>query len=230
MNRNPLGSSPPPRGSRRSFLSSLGLAAVAGAGCSLRRETLPRRTFVLQAPEAESAGRAGTSGVAPAGVLLVRLFRVAPAYDARAFVIRRGDAEFTSDAYHGFLGSPGPMLTEAFAARIRGLGVFTLVTTGGSQVAPTHALEGEVTELYGDYRDSAKPMAVLGIELRLLHPLTGAAGSNLRWQRTERRSIPLARAAADDLVAGWNRALAEIGASLDPALFQRLPLPNQPQA
>lgn len=217
------------RSSRRQWLGRVlagaGAAGLTGTGCGLRQAPLPKRTFVLEGVPGKPAG----GDAAPAGVLLVRLLKVAPAFDARAFVVRRGEHEFVSDPYHAFLGSPGPMLTEALAASIRGLGVFALVTTGGSQLAPTHALEGEVTELYGDYRDAARPQAVLGLELRLLHPLGGAA-SALRWQRTERRALALERAGADELVAGWKAALAEICGALDPDLFRRLPVPLQPQA
>lgn len=220
-----------PPGSRRHFLAGLGLGLLGVSGCRLGRSSTPQRTFVLRAPDAGPApGRGPGEGAAPAGgVLLVRPFRVNPVFDSRAFVIRRGESEYTADPYNAFLGAPGPLVTEAVAAWVRGLGVFGTVTTGGSQLVASHALEGEVTELYGDYRDPARPQAVLGLQLRLLHPLAGP-GAGLRWQREARREAPMAQAAAEELVAGWNQALAGICASLDPALFQRMPPSAQPQA
>ena len=198
---------------RRAFLA---LASLGGAaGCSLQRAALPERTFLIEGPQA-GAPVAGD----PAGVMLVRLFRVAPAFDSRACIIRRGEAEYVADAYHAFLLSPGPMLTEAVATWLRSLGVFRTVTTGGSQVAATHALEADVNELYGDYRDPAAPRAVLAMQFRLLHPLAGST-TNVLWQRSERQSEPIVRADADALVAGWSRALAEVCRRLEPAFLPR---------
>jgi len=204
---------------RRQFL---GVAAMAGAlglvGCSLKRAALPQRTFLLSAP-ASPAGSIPADRE-PAGVLLVRPVRVAPAFDARAFVIRRGEAEYVSDAYHGFLLSPGPMLTEALAGWVRGLGVFREVTTGGSQVAPSHALECDVEALYGDYHEPAALKAILSVGFRFLHPLMGAA-SPVLWRRTDAQAVALPRAGADELVAGWNEALGRVCRGLDAGLFQR---------
>ena len=218
-------------GTRRDFVTALGVGAGAAllTGCRLGKESAPHRAFVLQAPPAPAAGP--ETGGAPAGVLLVRPFRVAPAFDSRSFVVRRGESEFATDAYNGFLGSPGTLLTEALAGWVRGLGVFATVLTGGSQLPPSHALEGEVTALYGDYRDPARPAAVLALQLRLLHPLV-ASSAAVRWEREERRTIPLEKAGAEELVSGWNRALAEICGSFDAAAFRRLPAanPSQPQA
>src|SRR5262245_2457970 len=96
--------------SRRNVLAAVA-AAIAGAGCGLQRASLPQRTFLLQAPATDPARDA----TPPAGVLFVRPVRVAPAFDSRAFIIRRGESEYATDAYHGFLLSPGPMFTDAIA-------------------------------------------------------------------------------------------------------------------
>lgn len=221
-----------PAWSRRRFGTALGLWTAAltagaglagGAGCSVRRAALPQRTYLLQAPPAGPAteGEAG-------GVLLVRPVRVAPAFDSRAFVVRRGGGEFATDAYHGFLLSPGSMLTEVWATWVRGLGVFREVTTGGSLVAPSHALEADVVELCGDYREATAPKAVLEVTFRLLHPLGQRPG--VVWQRTRREVVPLRQAGAEELVAGWNEAVAATCRSLDAGLFRRPARVGEPQA
>lgn len=209
---------------RRGFLFAGGGSLLAAAGCKLQRAALPERTFVLQAPRVEAS-----EGHAAGGVLLIRQFRVAPAFESRAFVIRRGESEFVTDAYHAFLLSPAAMLTELFASWVRNLGVFATVTTGGTQIPPTHALEGEVQELYGDYRDTAQAAGVLGVQMRLLHPLGGAATSVI-WQRTVRRAVALPHADATSLVEGWNQAVAEICREFEPLLSQRIPERRSPQA
>lgn len=211
---------------RRAFLGAMAGAALAatGAGCRLRSAALPRRTFLLQEPPVGDRPVGGG-----AGVLLVRPLRVASAFDSRAFVIRRGDSEYTADAYHAFLLSPGAMIAEALANWVRARGVFATVITGGSQVAPTHALEGELLELYGDYRNPARPLAVLGGQFRMLHPLNSPAARPL-WQREVRREIQIPKAGPDELVQGWNQALAEVLRGLEPDLSPRLPDRNLPQA
>lgn len=216
----------PPVPTRRAFLGAIAgtVLATTGAGCRLRSAALPRRTFLLQVPPVGDRRVAGGSGV-----LQVRPLRVASAFDSRAFIIRRGDSEYTADAYHAFLLSPGPMIAEVLAEWVRGLGLFATVISGGSQVTPTHALEGEWLELYGDYRNPARPLAVLGGQFRMLHPLTVPATRPL-WQREVRREIQIPRPGPDELVQGWNQALAEVFRGLEPELSPRLPDRNLPQA
>lgn len=204
---------------RRSWMFrgvAAGLAVALGNGCRLQKPSLPQRTFLLQPPE---GGPERPAGEPEAGVLLVRPVRVAPAFDARAFVVRRGEAEYAADPYHAFLLSPGPMFTEAFAGWLRGLGVFRDVTTGGSRIAPTHALEAEVTELYGDYRSPEAPKAVLTVQFRYLHPLVGS-NTPVVWQRLERQAVGLGRLGVDGLVTGWTEALAGVCRALQGDLFR----------
>src|SRR5690606_1382143 len=142
--------------SRRSFL--LAAAALTTAGCRIQRRALERRTFLLQPPETGPI-----PGVTPRGVLLVRPFGVNTASESRSFIIRQGTSEFVADPYHAFLLSPGPMITEAIADWIRALRIFDAVITGGSHRTPTHALEGDVAALYGDYRKPSNPVARLNL-------------------------------------------------------------------
>jgi len=163
---------------------------------------MPSRTFVLKGPVVKPV-----EAVGGAGVLLVRPFKVVAAFDSRAFVIRRGESEYLPDAYHAFLVSPGTMLTDLVAGHIRSLGKFSVVTTGGSQVVPTHVLEADVTECYGDYRDVGSPKAVLAIQFRMLHPLTQVSPPSL-WQVVARQEVPIARTEPEALVAGWEEGVA----------------------
>ncbi|MBL9138364.1 MAG: membrane integrity-associated transporter subunit PqiC [Verrucomicrobiales bacterium] len=196
---------------RRWMLRLLALGSVgAMAGCKLQRAPLAQRVFRLRTPAAtDLRGRHGTKGV-----LMVRPFQVAASMDSRSFLIRRGESEFAVDPYNGFLLSPGPMLTEVIADWVRSLGAYQIVSTGGSQVVPTHALEGELSEMWGDYRVVSSPKAVLTVTVRLLHPLTGVA-PQVQWEQTERREVPIPKAGPDALVAGWNQALEQICQSME---------------
>jgi hypothetical protein len=201
---------------RRRFLGLTGLTTIA-AGCRLQRPALPQHTYVLQLPPATTT----EDGAAGSSTLLVRPFTVSAPYSSRAFVIRRGESEYVIDAYNAFLMSPGVLLTDAFAAWLRGLGRLAVVTTGGSQVVATHAMEGEISELYGDYRNTARPEAHLFLHLRLLH-LMGGTNPTLQWQRDLRRSVVMSQAGAEELIAGWNQALSEICHAIEPELHEAL--------
>lgn len=193
------------------MLRLLALGSVGPmAGCKLQRAPLAQRVFRLRLPAAKAVRTRDEA----MGVLLVRPFQVAASLDSRSFLIRRGESEFAVDPYNGFLLSPGPMLTETMADWVRGLGVYQIVTTGGSQVVPTHALEGEVRELWGDYRNGSAPKAVLALALRLLHPINGASPV-VQWEQTERREVAIAKAGPEELVAGWNQGLGEMAAALE---------------
>ncbi len=197
---------------RRGFLgwtlvAAAGMGPWLAGGCGLRQAPLSVRTYLMRTP-AVGAGAGGGDGVGGggAGVLLVRPFKVASAFDSRSFVVRASEGEYRVDAYHAWLTSPGAMLTEVMADWVRGLGVFGAVTTGGSQLVATHALEGEITEWYGDYRDGASPKAVVAGQLRMLHPLKGGA-TGVLWRRTVRSEVVMERGGAEALVAGWEEGV-----------------------
>lgn len=232
----------PPPLSRRNWLAhsgqallaaSLGAGAMLSPGCALRaRPALPRRTFSLLPPRPASpppADSPSPSTSTSGGVLLVRLLRVAATYDSRAFIIRQSEVEFTTDAYHAFLVSPGALITDALAQWLRDLGAFAEVSTGGSQLPPSHILEGEIEELCGDYRDPAQPKASLALRLRLLHPLLGA-NPPVRWQRREHRAIRLTDREPGTLVTGWNQALTEIAHAFESDFLVKPAVADHPQA
>ncbi|MGE3308755.1 MAG: ABC-type transport auxiliary lipoprotein family protein [Limisphaerales bacterium] len=218
-----------PPSDRRAFLTRTTLAAVglgaswaSGSGCGLRKEPLPTQTFVLKGP-VSTAIRAGAGGPPPVAVLLVRPFKVATAFDSRSFVVRRSESEYVADAYHAFLVSPGAMFTDLVAEWARGLNLFSTVTTGGSQVVPTHALEADVTELYADYRDAASPKAVIAGQFRLLNPPVGArTGSTALGTVNGREEVGIPKKGAEELVAGWERGLGDWCGQLGSLLRERM--------
>lgn len=194
---------------RRWFLGQalLGAGVWVVGGCRLGQTVSERRSFLMEAPPA-GTGSGEAEGLAT-GVLLVRPFRVAAAYDSQSLVIRVGPSEFVRDPQHSFLVAPGVMITDVVVEWLRGQGRYQVVSTGGSQVSPTEVLEGEITELHGDYRDREEPKAVLEIRLRRMTAV-GRGGWQLVGERRFRVEERMARAEATELVAGWNRALGKV--------------------
>src|SRR5690606_12836450 len=108
-------------------------------------------------------------------------------------------------------------LTEAIAQWLEDLNLFSVVTTGGAQRNPTHRMEGEITELYGDYREIEAPQARLAMSLRLTRGERPAQQETL-WQGRFAKSSNLPRAGAEELIEGWNQALAAICEEAAPLL------------
>jgi ABC-type uncharacterized transport system auxiliary subunit len=194
---------------RRRFLGQMLLGAGMGAlgGCRLGQSVSERRSFLMEVPQSGvGLGETIRSGT---GVLLVRPFRVAAAYDSQSLVIRLGPSEYVRDPQHSFLVAPGVMITDLVAEWMRGQGRYQVVSTGGSQATATEVLEGEITELHGDYRDRAEPKAVLELRLRRLTAVE-RGGWKLLGEQKLRVEEPMPMAEATALVSGWNRALARV--------------------
>jgi hypothetical protein len=72
-------------------------------------------------------------------------------------------------------------------------------------VEPDYTLEGNVSELYGDFRSSNTPKAVLGIQFFLI-----SKNSKILFQNNYREEIVLNSNSPQDLANGWNEALEQI--------------------
>jgi ABC-type uncharacterized transport system auxiliary subunit len=185
-------------------------------GCSLKKavqQSAPEtRHFVLEASRSDSAGSAQNESV-----LYVRDMTVSPRYEGTGFVSKRGEAEYTTDFYNRFLIPPDLLVTQEVRDWVLAAGVFGQVIHSGSLVAPTHALEGRVNALYGDY-SVQPPQAVLEIELFLVeNPLDRSA---VVFHERYREEVPLDDRKPESLVLGWNtglaRALGKLEAGLEP--------------
>ena len=182
----------------------LTLVSLLLPGCSLKKavqQSAPeKRHFVLEASRSDSAGPAGNQSV-----LYVRDVTVSPRYEGAGFVYKRGESEYMTDFYNRFLIPPDLLVTQEVRDWVLAAGVFGQVIDSGSLVAPTHALEGRVNALYGDY--TVQPSnAVLEIELFLVEdPLNRSA---VVFHERYREEVSLDDGKPESLVRGWNTALA----------------------
>ncbi|HWO42962.1 MAG TPA: ABC-type transport auxiliary lipoprotein family protein [Candidatus Eisenbacteria bacterium] len=187
------------------------VALVALApGCvsiSLERDRLERRYFVLD-PALEPQGAASNG----AGVLKIADVRVSPRYDGKGFTYRAADLSYETDYYNQFLIPPGPMLTDEVQQALAQAHIFRYVVNSESQLEATHRLESTVGALYGDFSDKSAPRAVL--EMTFLLSRENPERSEVVFQESYRRSVPVEKRTPEALVGGWNRALAEILSSL----------------
>ena len=176
-------------------LASLLLAMAACFNKSYQE----KRSFVLDV-SSESREPASESPI----VLKIRKFRVSPLFLGRAMVYRIGELQYENDFYDEWFVSPGLLLTGQFHDWLSKSGRFRFVLVGTNHIEPTHLLEGNVAEFYGDYRLPQSPKAIFGIEFLLLDGLN-------EWQvifrRTYHKEVPLADRSPDALAGGLSQAV-----------------------
>ena len=186
----------------------LGVALGLVAACVNVEKSYPdKRYYVLEPTRSQE-----TANTQASGVLLVSSLRVSPRYEGRSFIYRLSEANFESDFYNQFLVSPGALLTETVRRALSQAQVARYVIGPGSQLEPTHVLEGTVDALYGDFRDVNAPRAVLEMEFFLSRESPTKA--KIITRKRYAKSIAVKGRAAEALVNGWNQALNEIVATL----------------
>ena len=150
-------------------------------------------------------------------VLKISKFRVSPLFVGRAMVYRIGELQYENDFYDEWFVSPAALLTQQFHDWLSKTGRFRFVLVGTNHIEPTHLLEGHVTEFYGDYRLSALPKAIFGIELLLLDGLNERQAT---FRRTYHKEVSLADRSPDALAGGLSQAVRLVLVDLERELSE----------
>ena len=137
--------------------------------------------------------------------LTVRRFRVSPKYEGKGLVYRLEELSYESDFYNEFFISPASMFTDEIRKRLAGAGLFKHVVDPSSLLDSTYILEGAVAALYGDYRVSTAPKAILEMQFFLLQETD--ASPKIIFQSQYHKEEPLNGNTPDALVKSWNTAL-----------------------
>jgi cholesterol transport system auxiliary component len=186
-------------------------------GCiNLERSYIEKRYFALEASRDEDISSPDTDAV-----LNVRRFRVSAKYEGKGLVYRLKDLSYESDFYNEFFISPVSMFTEEIRKRLAVSGLFKHVVDPSSLLDSTYVLEGAVTALYGDYRVSTAPKAVMEIQFLLLQETD--VSSKIIFQRQYHKEEPLKGNTPDALVKSWNEALSQILTEFETDLKGNLP-------
>ncbi len=173
-------------------------------GCvNLEREFPEKRFFILDASRNEDISSSDTEKV-----LTVRRCRVSPRYESKGLVYRLKELSYESDYYNEFFISPASMFTEEIRKRLTGSGLFKHVLDPSSLLDSTYTLEGAVTALYGDYRVSTAPKAVMEIQFFLLHETD--SNPKIIFQSQYHKEEPLNANTPDSLVKSWNAVFNQI--------------------
>jgi hypothetical protein len=115
--------------------------------------------------------------------------------------------------------APAEGLIAVVCDGLRQTGAWSAVSEAGSALKPDTLVEIHVSQLYGDFRPSAKAAAVLDMRFVFFEAPHGVP-EKLILEGEYSRSIPLKERTPAALIEGWNQALAQIlvSAALD---FQR---------
>jgi len=173
-------------------------------GCvNLERSYIEKHYFVLDSSPAEDISSPDTGKV-----ITVRRLRVSPKYEGKGLVYRLKELSYETDYYNEFFISPVSMFTEEIRKRLAGSGLFKNVVDPSSLLDSTYVLEGAVTALYGDYRASTAPKAVMEIQFLILQQTD--VNPEIVLQRQYHKEEPLNGSTPDALVKSWNTALNQI--------------------
>ena len=179
-------------------------AAILALGGCLSKPPLHKQTFTFDAPPTASAG-------AGAGdrVLGIRSLRIAPPFDGRSLVYRTGEFFYVRDPYAEFLDPPEEEMMAPVRGWLSGAGGFSDVVEAGSALKPHTVVEINVTQLYGDFRRSEHPCAVVTMRLVFFEARNGVPTKPILQQEYS-RSMPVTAPSAAALMEGWNQAFGGI--------------------
>jgi ABC-type uncharacterized transport system auxiliary subunit len=183
---------------------ALFLATAFGMTGCLSRPALKKQTFTFSAPIISP-----TNVAAGDRVLGIRRLQIAPPFEGRLLVYRTGEFSYVRDPYAEFLDLPAEEMMAPVRGWLRDCGSFSAVVEAGSALRPDTLVEISVSQMFGDFRQPAHPMAVLTMRFVFFDAPKGVPGKVILQQEYS-RSMPLDAPTATALMDGWNRALAEI--------------------
>ena len=200
---------------RSCFGLSLIISAIIIAGCSPKSNE--KQHYILDT-QRESSAVAGNN----MHIIEVRRFTIASAFNSKSLIYRTSEFKYESDFYNEFLVSPTAMITEKIRNWLAESGVAYRVSDPGSNIDPTHIIEGNVVSLYGDFRAKSAPKAMMEIRVFLLDTKTETE-SGIVFGKTYTSSVGLESKSPEDLVSAFDRCLVEILTDLEKDLAENLP-------
>jgi len=151
-------------------------------------------------------------------VLMVRPFSLAPGYQPKELTYRTGEFEYESDYYNQFVTDIGQQMAEQTRKWLSQSGCCAHVVPPGSSLNATHVLEGNITRLYGDFRDKAKAQASMSITFYLIDMTSRPP--NVVLSDSIDTQIPITEATAESLIKAYQTGLQQILENFEKKLIQ----------
>jgi len=191
---------------RKLYFSSFLLLIVFTIGCSGINKSYPERAYYMFEISRQAVPLTTVKGT----TVEIKRFNISPGSQGKEFIYRMTDIRYESDFYNQFFRVPSIILTEAVSQWIDQAGVFEDVLSPVSQAFPNYLIEGNVIELYGDYRNQAAPKAVFKIQFYLLKTSDLSDEPRILFSKTYKSDKPIGSATPQALMDGWNLALEDI--------------------
>lgn len=185
------------------------------SGCGAR-QVYEKKYYVLNATRQAEPIATQTDSI-----LDVRRFAIDSAFSGKGLVYRKGEFEYESDFYNEYLVSPTVMITDKTRNWLSQSGLFKTVLDVGSQVDPTYVIEGNVTALYGDFRDKSSPKATIEIRIFLLKTKAGGE-SVVVFGKEYQSSVGIESEGRDRLVEALDKCLENILVLFEKDLIERV--------
>lgn len=176
----------------------------SGPGCSpLEKIPIKKNYYDLVLP-GESTPHKNLHTGSP---LLVKEFRIAPAFDSHSFIYRIDRNKYINDYYNEFVSYPARLITEEFSDRLYATPYFSTVTLPRKS-GIRYRLSGKINRLYGDFQQHDRPKAVMALQLIL------EKQSDRLFEIVQSRiytaTVKLSSRKRKDLVSGWRKGLDDI--------------------
>jgi cholesterol transport system auxiliary component len=151
-------------------------------------------------------------------VLDVKQFSIDRAFSTKNFVYRKNKSEYETDFYNQFLINPDDMITEKTRSWLSQSGLFKWILEPGSYIDATHVLEGNITELYGDFSDESLPKAKMDIRFFLIK----LSDKSIAFGKTYESESEIKSRAAESLIEAYDKCLTNILTNLEQDLEEQL--------
>jgi cholesterol transport system auxiliary component len=195
----------------KNLLGSLSFSTLLllSAGCvDLSRPALAKHYYLLEtSPKPSDAPPAQASAIRVTGV------EVAAPFSERSMVYRLDQERYESDFYNEYFVAPRAMITSKLVEWLSVRRVFATTLPPSSTLDAPYAIEGQVTALYGDRRDTAKTAAVFGMQVFV----TDSLGPDKRivLERACAQQVPVPDRSADAISKGLSQALQQCFAEIE---------------
>jgi ABC-type uncharacterized transport system auxiliary subunit len=183
------------------------------SGCVPKKIAYNQRNFVLE------TSRGGPQQKTSKDVILdVKNFSIDRTFSTKSLVYRKGQSEYETDFYNQFLIRPDDMITEKTRSWLSESGLFKWVLEPGSYADATHVLEGNITALYGDFRDDSSPKATAKIRFFLVK----LSDKSVVFTNTYEAASEFKDRTAESLIEAFDVCLTNILSDLEKDLQKQL--------
>jgi ABC-type uncharacterized transport system auxiliary subunit len=179
------------------------------AGCGISKPFPEKGLYAIDAgpPDHGPPSTQPTPAATPI-ILQVPQMRIATPYDGNSFIYRVGPQKYASDYYNGFVASPASLMTGALISCLGRAGLYSSVVDGNSSVDYNLVLEGNISELCGDYTQPKSPQGVIVIRFFVLRH--SGDGVQVLHDKVYRAAQPAGSDKPEALVKAWGLAYRRI--------------------